>query len=58
MELFVPVKGTKNMIGIDMRVGCEGVKVTYADTLLGIIILYLLKYTFYLFKHDTHANIK
>lgn len=46
------------MIGIDMRVGCEGVKVTYADTLLGIIILYLLKYTFYVFKHDTHANIK
>ena len=45
------------MIGIDMRVGCEGVKVTYADTLLGIIILYLLKYTFCVFKHMTLVQI-
>lgn len=36
----------------------QAVKARYANILLGIIILYLLKYTFHMFKHDIHANIK
>lgn len=46
------------MIGIDMGNGWEGVKVTYVDAQLGIITLYLLKYTFCIFKHLTLMQIK
>lgn len=38
--------------------GWEGVKVTYVDAQLGIITLYLLKYTFCIFKHLTLMQIK